>query len=43
MRAEMRHHAESASALAGTWCGRWRDEAVAFFAYLPVWSVERTA
>jgi geranylgeranyl diphosphate synthase type I len=43
LRAGMRRHAESASELAGTWKGRWRDDAVAFFAYLPVWSVERTA
>ncbi|HZF89134.1 polyprenyl synthetase family protein [Streptomyces sp.] len=41
MRAEMRRHAEEASALAGSWRRRWRGDAVAFFAQLPVWSVER--
>ncbi|MER6349014.1 polyprenyl synthetase family protein [Streptomyces sp. NPDC001595] len=43
LRAEMRRHAEEASALAAAWRPRWREDAVAFFSYLPVWSVERTA
>jgi geranylgeranyl diphosphate synthase type I len=43
MRAGMRRHAEQAAGLAAGWRPRWRDDAVAFFTYLPVWSVERTA
>ncbi|MFF7635353.1 polyprenyl synthetase family protein [Kitasatospora sp. NPDC008050] len=41
MRADMRRYAELASAEAATWRPRWRDEAVAFFEYLPLWSVDR--
>ncbi|MFF8615900.1 polyprenyl synthetase family protein [Streptomyces sp. NPDC015350] len=41
MRADMRRHAEQASRVAAGWRPRWREEAVAFFERLPVWSVER--
>ncbi|MDO0910975.1 polyprenyl synthetase family protein [Streptomyces sp. DT2A-34] len=41
LRADMQHHAEVASAEAAAWRPRWREEAVAFFEYLPLWNVER--
>ncbi|MEV2248274.1 polyprenyl synthetase family protein [Streptomyces sp. NPDC049970] len=41
MRADMRRCAELASGEAAGWRSRWRAEAVAFFEYLPIWSVER--
>ncbi|MFF1546080.1 polyprenyl synthetase family protein [Streptomyces sp. NPDC058291] len=43
MRADMRRHAERACALAAGWRPRWRDDAVAFFELLPLWSVDRAA
>ncbi|TVL88744.1 polyprenyl synthetase family protein [Streptomyces sp. SAJ15] len=42
LRADMRRTAEAARAEALTWRPHWREEAVAFFARLPLWSVERT-
>ncbi|MBV7673019.1 polyprenyl synthetase family protein [Streptomyces halstedii] len=41
-RAEMRRHAEQASQVAAGWRTRWREDAVAFFEHLPLWSVERS-
>ncbi|MFF4244603.1 polyprenyl synthetase family protein [Streptomyces sp. NPDC001822] len=41
MRTDMRHCAERAAAEAAGWRSHWREEAVAFFEYLPMWSVER--
>ncbi|GAA2829326.1 polyprenyl synthetase family protein [Kitasatospora sp. CM 4170] len=41
MQADMRRHAERASAVAAGWRTRWREEAVTFFELLPRWSVER--
>ncbi|WP_327121758.1 polyprenyl synthetase family protein [Streptomyces sp. NBC_01341] len=41
MRADMRRCAERAAAEATGWRSHWREEAVAFFEYLPMWSVER--
>ncbi|MFC9742229.1 polyprenyl synthetase family protein [Streptomyces noursei] len=40
--AEIRGGAEEAAAVAATWRGRWRDEAVAFFEQLPLWGALRT-
>ncbi|MFB7666397.1 polyprenyl synthetase family protein [Kitasatospora sp. NPDC056138] len=42
MQADMRRYAQQASAVAAGWRSRWREEAVAFFEYLPLWSVDRT-
>ncbi|MBQ0826389.1 polyprenyl synthetase family protein [Streptomyces tagetis] len=42
MEREMRRHAERARALAAGWRPRWREDAVAFFENVPLWSVERT-
>ncbi|MEV6955576.1 polyprenyl synthetase family protein [Streptomyces sp. NPDC051183] len=39
--ADMRRHAELASAEAARWRPRWRDEAVTFFELLPLWSLDR--
>ncbi|MET9323560.1 polyprenyl synthetase family protein [Streptomyces sp. NPDC003038] len=41
LRSDMQRHAELAGAEAAAWRPRWREEAVAFFERLPVWSVER--
>ncbi|MFG3155306.1 polyprenyl synthetase family protein [Streptomyces sp. NPDC048219] len=41
MRADMRRYAEQAGEVAAGWRPRWREEAVAFFERLPLWSVER--
>ncbi|MEU9143943.1 polyprenyl synthetase family protein [Streptomyces sp. NPDC048349] len=41
LRADVQHYAQLASAEAATWRSRWRDEAVAFFELLPVWSAQR--
>ncbi|WP_228923912.1 polyprenyl synthetase family protein [Streptomyces sp. DH7] len=41
LRADMRRYAELASAEAADWRPRWREEAVALFEHLPLWSVER--
>ncbi|MFB7618927.1 polyprenyl synthetase family protein [Kitasatospora sp. NPDC056181] len=41
MRADMQRRAQAAAAEAAGWRPRWREEAVAFFEYLPRWSVER--
>ncbi len=41
MRADMRRHAQQASEVAAGWRSRWREESVAFFEQLPLWSVER--
>lgn len=41
MRADMRRHAERASAVAAGWRSRWRAESVTFFEHLPLLSVER--
>ncbi|MDH6108297.1 geranylgeranyl diphosphate synthase type I [Kitasatospora sp. MAP12-15] len=41
LRADMRRYAELASVEAAGWRPRWRDEAVTFFEYLPLWSVDR--
>ncbi|MFD4501411.1 polyprenyl synthetase family protein [Streptomyces sp. NPDC058457] len=41
MQADMRRCAEQASTMAAGWRSRWRDEAVTFFEYLPLWGVER--
>ncbi|QHA07897.1 polyprenyl synthetase family protein [Streptomyces broussonetiae] len=41
MQAYMRRYAQQASAVAAGWRSRWREEAVAFFEQLPLWSVER--
>ncbi|MGW0364565.1 polyprenyl synthetase family protein [Streptomyces sp. NPDC002990] len=41
LRSDMARHAELAAAEAAAWRPRWREEAVAFFERLPVWSVER--
>ncbi|MGY4925665.1 polyprenyl synthetase family protein [Streptomyces sp. 900105755] len=41
MQADMRRHAEQASTVAAGWRSRWREEAVTFFEYLPLWGVER--
>ncbi|MEV7026944.1 polyprenyl synthetase family protein [Kitasatospora sp. NPDC093558] len=41
MRADMRRWAHAAATEAAGWRPRWREEAVAFFEYLPRWSVER--
>ncbi|GCD92940.1 polyprenyl synthetase [Embleya hyalina] len=41
LRADAEHHAREAAARTGTWGGRWRPDAVAFFAHLPAWSVTR--
>ncbi|MGW4544876.1 polyprenyl synthetase family protein [Streptomyces violaceorubidus] len=43
LEADMRGHAEAARRVAEGWRGRWRAEAVDFFARVPLWSVERTA
>ncbi|MHA7959788.1 polyprenyl synthetase family protein [Streptomyces sp. L500] len=40
LRSDMRRYAEEASAEAASW-HHWREEAVTFFARLPLWSVER--
>ncbi|MGN3953812.1 polyprenyl synthetase family protein [Streptomyces sp. ESR1.13] len=42
MEDDMRRHAEQARRVAEGWRGRWRAEAVDFFARVPRWSVERT-
>ncbi|MEU8515215.1 hypothetical protein AB0C76_27105 [Kitasatospora sp. NPDC048722] len=42
MTADMRRCAREAATEAAGWRSRWREEAVAFFEYLPRWSVERT-
>ncbi|MFF9351957.1 polyprenyl synthetase family protein [Streptomyces sp. NPDC014734] len=42
MEADMRRHAERASAEAAGWRSRWREDAVAFFEQLPRWSIART-
>lgn len=39
LRADMRRCAETAAAEAGTWHPHWREEAVAFFAGLPLANV----
>ncbi|WP_334663955.1 polyprenyl synthetase family protein [Streptomyces cyaneofuscatus] len=41
MRSSMRRYAELASAEAADWRSKWREEAVAFFEYLPQWAMER--
>ncbi|GAA1943718.1 polyprenyl synthetase family protein [Kitasatospora viridis] len=41
MRAQLRRLAELASAEAAGWRPRWRDEAVTFFEYLPLWNLDR--
>ncbi|MEU9731336.1 polyprenyl synthetase family protein [Streptomyces sp. NPDC048002] len=41
LRDDMRRYARMASAVASEWRPRWREDAVAFFELLPVWSVER--
>ncbi|MEU8977053.1 polyprenyl synthetase family protein [Streptomyces sp. NPDC058251] len=41
LRADMRRYADLAAAEAAGWRSRWREEAVAFFEYLPLWGVER--
>ncbi|MFD7597434.1 polyprenyl synthetase family protein [Kitasatospora sp. NPDC059812] len=41
MRADMRRFAHAAATEVAAWRPRWREEAVAFFEYLPRWSVER--
>lgn len=40
---KMRHFAHQAAAEAASWRRQWREEAVAFFERLPVWSLERTS
>ncbi|MFI8946459.1 polyprenyl synthetase family protein [Streptomyces sp. NPDC053750] len=42
LEADMRRHADRARQVAEGWHGRWRAEAVDFFARVPVWSVDRT-
>ncbi|MFJ6070654.1 polyprenyl synthetase family protein [Streptomyces sp. NPDC093065] len=42
LQADMRRHADRARLVAEGWRGRWRAEAVDFFARVPVWSVERS-
>ncbi|MFE2408837.1 polyprenyl synthetase family protein [Kitasatospora sp. NPDC059408] len=42
MTADMRRRAREAATEAAGWRPRWREEAVAFFEYLPRWSVKRT-
>ncbi|WP_042415217.1 polyprenyl synthetase family protein [Streptacidiphilus anmyonensis] len=41
LRAEAERHAREAAALAATWRGRWRPDAVSLFALLPTWTVAR--
>ncbi|PBC75676.1 geranylgeranyl diphosphate synthase type I [Streptomyces sp. TLI_235] len=41
MEADMHRCAERASAVAAGWRSRWREESVAFFEQLPLWSVDR--
>ncbi|MFJ6793525.1 polyprenyl synthetase family protein [Streptomyces sp. NPDC091268] len=41
LRSDMRRHAELASAEAARWRPRWREESVAFFAHMPLWSIDR--
>lgn len=42
LEADMRRHADRARLVAEGWHGRWRADAVDFFARVPVWSVDRT-
>ncbi|MFJ3667072.1 polyprenyl synthetase family protein [Streptomyces sp. NPDC090106] len=42
LRARTRQIAEQASEVAAGWRGRWRQEAVDFFAHLPLWGTRRT-
>ncbi|MFD8141691.1 polyprenyl synthetase family protein [Streptomyces sp. NPDC059708] len=41
LRADADHHARRAADQTAAWDGRWRPEAVAFFAHMPAWSVTR--
>ncbi|MGR4880267.1 polyprenyl synthetase family protein [Streptomyces sp. LARHCF249] len=41
MQADMRRSAQQASEVAAGWRSRWREESVAFFEQMPLWSVER--
>lgn len=41
LRADIRQNAEGAAAVAAGWRGRWREDAVEFFEYLPLWAAER--
>jgi geranylgeranyl diphosphate synthase type I len=42
MRTDIRRCAEQAAHVAAGWRSRWREEAVAFFEHLPLWSADRT-
>lgn len=43
MRADMGRYARQASEVAAGWRPRWREESVAFFEQLPLWSVVRSS